>query len=172
MNEASSRSHALFSIAIESEVVKNGKLFFCRGKINIVDLAGSERVYKSRNSEDMMKEARSINLSLHYLEQVIITLKDARDQREARVSRRRRHSFSNSQQLKAGDLKSTSELSIPTAKEKDIVPVEKSKIHIPYRNSVLTSILRDSLGGNCRTSFLLTVSFEKNNFGESMSTCR
>ena len=49
---------------------------------------------------------------------------------------------------------------------------ETNPSFIPYRNSVLTSILRDSLGGNCRTCFLLTISDDIIHFGESISTCR
>jgi kinesin family protein 6/9 len=44
--------------------------------------------------------------------------------------------------------------------------------HVPFRNSMLTSVLRDSLGGNCRTSMVATCSAEKSNTGESISTCR
>lgn len=33
-------------------------------------------------------------------------------------------------------------------------------VHVPYRNSVMTSILRDSLGGNCRTTFIVTLNAE------------
>ena len=29
--------------------------------------------------------------------------------------------------------------------------------HVPYRNSMLTSVLRDSLGGNCKTVMVATV---------------
>lgn len=32
------------------------------------------------------------------------------------------------------------------------------KKHVPYRNSVLTRLLKDSLGGNCKTKFLLCIS--------------
>jgi kinesin family member 6/9 len=46
MNEASSRSHAIFTMIIESKGVKDGKTFFTSGKMNFVDLAGSERIYK------------------------------------------------------------------------------------------------------------------------------
>lgn len=185
MNDASSRSHAIFSIVIESEVLRDGKLFFCRGKLNIVDLAGSERIYKSRNSQGMIKEACSINLSLHYLEQVIISLKDAREQQDARPVQskggkskgRRRHSFTNLQQLKGGTPKSkTDDPSTPqiavAIKHRESLQASSSKTHIPYRNSVLTNILRDSLGGNCRTCFLLTASWDSVHFGESVATCR
>ena len=40
---------------------------------------------------------------------------------------------------------------------------EKSRSHIPYRNSVLTSVLRDSLGGNCLTTMIATMSADKRN---------
>ena len=45
-------------------------------------------------------------------------------------------------------------------------------MHIPYRNSVMTSILRDSLGGNCRTVFVATINSETDFLLESISTCR
>lgn len=40
-------------------------------KLHFVDLAGSERIKKSQLDGLVLKEAKSINLSLHYLEQVI-----------------------------------------------------------------------------------------------------
>lgn len=44
--------------------------------------------------------------------------------------------------------------------------------HVPYRNSLLTNILRDSLGGNCRTVFVATINPDPAFLGESLSTCR
>lgn len=32
--------------------------------------------------------------------------------------------------------------------------------HIPYRNSMMTSVLRDSLGGNCKTVMIATINAE------------
>lgn len=48
----------------------------------------------------------------------------------------------------------------------------KSVAHIPYRNSMMTMVLRDSLGGNCKTKMIATVSAEKEDIYESLSTCR
>ena len=39
-----------------------------------MDLAGSERVSKTRVVGTVLSEAKHINLSLHFLEQVIISL--------------------------------------------------------------------------------------------------
>ncbi len=47
-----------------------------RSKLNLVDLAGSERVAKSGLDGSVLREARHINLSLHYLEQVIVALQE------------------------------------------------------------------------------------------------
>ena len=49
---------------------------------------------------------------------------------------------------------------------------EKARRHVPYRNSLLTSVLRDSLGGNCKTTMIATMSAEERNVMESISTGR
>jgi kinesin family protein 6/9 len=46
------------------------------------------------------------------------------------------------------------------------------RTHIPYRNSMLTSVIRDSLGGNCKTSMIATINPEFEHTDESISTCR
>ena len=47
----------------------------------------------------------------------------------------------------------------------------KENMHIPYRNSMMTSVLRDSLGGNCKTIMIATISPEAQQTDESISTC-
>jgi len=48
----------------------------------------------------------------------------------------------------------------------------KGRLHIPYRNSMLTSVLRDSLGGNCKTVMVATMHPGLAHTDESISTCR
>uniref|UniRef100_A0A8D1K1V8 Kinesin-like protein n=1 Tax=Sus scrofa TaxID=9823 RepID=A0A8D1K1V8_PIG len=122
MNQASTRSHCIFTIHLSSK--EPGSATVRHAKLHLVDLAGSERVAKTGVGGQLLTEAKYINLSLHYLEQVIIAL------------------------------------------------AEKHRAHIPYRNSMMTSVLRDSLGGNCMTTMIATLSVEKRNIDESISTCR
>ncbi|RNF12665.1 putative kinesin [Trypanosoma rangeli] len=42
--------------------------------------------------------------------------------------------------------------------------------HVPFRNSVLTSALRDSLGGNCKTTLIACISPALESYTESLST--
>ena len=44
--------------------------------------------------------------------------------------------------------------------------------HIPYRDSKLTRILQESLGGNAKTSLIITCSPAKYNLDETLSTLR
>ncbi|CAG9317648.1 unnamed protein product [Blepharisma stoltei] len=125
MNMASSRSHCIFTIAFESrdhesEIIRTSKL-------HLVDLAGSERISKSHIEGKILEEAKHINLSLTYLEQVIIALHD---------------------------------------RQKD------TRTHIPYRNSLMTTILRDSLGGNCKTVLIATMNSDANQLEETLSTAK
>eukprot|EP00775_Hariotina_reticulata_P013682 gene13682-13804_t len=126
MNQASSRSHCIFTIMLEAR--RPGSDLVRRSKLNLVDLAGSERVAKTGVDGTILKEAKYINLSLHYLEQVIVALQE------------------RSMGLARG--------------------------HVPYRNSLMTLVLRDSLGGNCRTVMVATISGEVQSMEESISTCR
>ena len=74
----------------------------------------------------MQYEARSINLTLHYLERVITCL--------------------NSK-------------------------MRGENVVVPYRDSLLTLILRNSLGGNCKTKMIATISAKEKDVPETISTC-
>ncbi|SPQ95254.1 unnamed protein product (mitochondrion) [Plasmodiophora brassicae] len=126
MNDGSSRSHCIFMVQVESRSQRTGLIR--RSRLNLVDLAGSERVAKTQVDGKILTEARRINLSLHYLEQVIVALHE-----QAQGS---------------------------------------ARVHVPYRNSMITTILKDSLGGNCRTVMVATVNVEQAQVDESISTCR
>ena len=120
-NDASTRSHCLFMIQIESQ--KIGEDLRTLSKLHIVDLSGSEKPSKTELTGIRMTEALNINISLFYLEQVIIEIKN-----------------------KSG--------------------------YIPYRNSMMTMCLRDSLGGNCKTRMIANLSADFDDVLESLSTCR
>uniref|UniRef100_A0AAQ5YMU7 Kinesin motor domain-containing protein n=1 Tax=Amphiprion ocellaris TaxID=80972 RepID=A0AAQ5YMU7_AMPOC len=49
---------------------------------------------------------------------------------------------------------------------------KKKHIFIPYRDSVLTWLLKDSLGGNSMTTMIATISPADVNYGESLNTLR
>lgn len=111
----------------------------------------------------MIKEGKQINLSLHYLEQVIISLREQHKKQTSRKIQRANSSPPPSSLLDARYLMSHNGIPPPSS---------PSSYHIPYRNSLLTNILRDSLGGNCKSCFLLTVSMDSEYFEETISTLR
>ena len=119
MNNESSRSHAIISIYIENNLVKENKIK--KSVFHIIDLAGSERQNKTGTYGERVKEAGAINKSLLNLSIVI----------------------------------------------KNIINNQKQ---IPYRDSKLTHILRDSLGGNAKTSIIATISQLECNLEETVST--
>ncbi|KAL8446981.1 hypothetical protein Emed_004738 [Eimeria media] len=127
LNDCSTRSHCIFTIWVASQEYGSPKTR--RAKLHLVDLAGSERVKQSgiRPGDCAFQEACSINLTLHYLEQVILAL----------------------HQKAAGQV-----------------------THVPYRNSLMTSVLKDSLGGNCRTRMIATIALELHAIYETINTCK
>uniref|UniRef100_A0A9J7YJG8 Kinesin-like protein n=1 Tax=Cyprinus carpio carpio TaxID=630221 RepID=A0A9J7YJG8_CYPCA len=71
MNQASTRSHCIFTIHLCSKEL--GSAMVRCSKLHLVDLAGSERVGKTGVGGQILTEAKYINLSLHYLEQESIS---------------------------------------------------------------------------------------------------
>ncbi|XP_077633289.1 kinesin-like protein KIF15 isoform X1 [Crocuta crocuta] len=125
MNRESSRSHAVFTITIESMEKSNETVNIRTSLLNLVDLAGSER-QKDTHAEGMrLKEAGNINRSLSCLGQVITALVD-----------------------------------VGNGKQR----------HVCYRDSKLTFLLRDSLGGNAKTAVIANVHPGSRCFGETLST--
>uniref|UniRef100_A0A8C8EMY1 Kinesin motor domain-containing protein n=1 Tax=Oncorhynchus tshawytscha TaxID=74940 RepID=A0A8C8EMY1_ONCTS len=125
MNRESSRSHAVFTMTLESKETAKEVVNIRTSQLNLVDLAGSERQRDTHTEGSRLKEASSINRSLMCLGQVIMALVD--------------------------------------------VSNGKSR-HICYRDSKLTFLLRDSLGGNAKTYIIANVHPGSKCFGETLST--
>ncbi|XP_044087514.1 stAR-related lipid transfer protein 9 isoform X1 [Neovison vison] len=160
VHEASSRSHAIFTIYYTQAILENNLPSEIASKINLVDLAGSERADPSY-CKDRITEGANINKSLVTLGIVISTL--------AQNSQ----AFSSCQSLNSaasdgGDSGIPSSLSGTSSG----VGSSRRQSYIPYRDSVLTWLLKDSLGGNSKTIMVATVSPAHTCYSETMSTLR
>ena len=124
LNSMSSRSHAIFTIHIESrsKVAQSEKVI--TSKLHLVDLAGNERTKKTGATGITLREANYINRSLSFLEQVVVSSND------------------------------------------------KKRDHVPYRQSKLTNMLKNSIGGNCYTILIANVWPEAPHIEETISTLR
>ncbi|GAB1294857.1 Kinesin-like protein KIF15 [Apodemus speciosus] len=125
MNRESSRSHAVFTITVESMEKSSETVNIRTSLLNLVDLAGSERQKDTHAEGVRLKEAGNINRSLSCLGQVITALVD-----------------------------------VGNGKQR----------HVCYRDSKLTFLLRDSLGGNAKTAIIANVHPGSRCFGETLST--
>ncbi|KAH8046298.1 hypothetical protein JL722_13772 [Aureococcus anophagefferens] len=74
MNQASSRSHCMFTIFLEGRRAGSDRVL--RSKLHMVDLAGSERVHKTKSDGVTLREAQYINTSLFYLEMRVALVKN------------------------------------------------------------------------------------------------
>ncbi|KAL4454644.1 hypothetical protein ABPG74_021849 [Tetrahymena malaccensis] len=127
-NEASSRSHAILQISIESADRAEGlEKEIIVSKLSLVDLAGSERAWSNKSKVSKLEGAK-INQSLLTLGNCIQAL---------------------SEQSEKGPSKNN---------------------FIPYRGSKLTRLLKDSLGGNCRTVMIANISGSIISFEDTYNT--
>jgi hypothetical protein len=143
----SSRSHAIFTLTIlQSRKIPPKDKYSAAtvetkaGRINLVDLAGSER----GGFTDYVKESAKINTSLLALRRVIDTL----------VERQRILMEQVSAEISGIPIKGPPQQP-PT---------------VPYRDSVLTWLLSDSMGGNAMTTMVAALSPHEKNFNDTLAT--
>jgi len=154
MNKVSSRSHAILQITVKQvwskriknkmngETVENSHKI--KGVLTVVDLAGSESVSRTGSEGLNQVEAKEINKSISALGRVIESLSK------------------NSQYL---DMKGSN------GKTSDIKRNNfGSKVYVSYRDSRLTEILSECLGGNSKTYIIANVSPFAANCEETYST--
>ncbi|XP_006831951.1 PREDICTED: stAR-related lipid transfer protein 9 [Chrysochloris asiatica] len=160
VHEASSRSHAIFTIHYTQAILENNFPSEIASKINLVDLAGSERADPSY-CKDRITEGANINKSLVTLGIVISTLAQ-----NSQV-------FSSCQSLtSAASNGGDSEIPGSHSGTSSGGGPARRQSYIPYRDSVLTWLLKDSLGGNSKTIMVATVSPAHTSYSETMSTLR
>ena len=129
MNRESSRSHAVFTVTLESRrrAFPGAALQKRNATLHLVDLAGSERQKATEAGGARLKEASAINKSLSALGNVIKALVDVAEGKER---------------------------------------------HVPYRDSKLTYLLKDALGGRARCTLLACVSPAAGQMEETLSTLK
>ena len=118
-------------------------------------LQGSERLNTTGATGDRLKEATNINSSLSTLGEVIRKLSD---------KGRGKHNSAGNDALG----RSTP----PSGEQENSSGSGTALVHVPYRNSILTWILKDSLGGNSKTAIVATVSPSDTSYAESLNTLR
>jgi kinesin motor protein len=152
MNDTSSRSHAVFTIQLKQiqHSLTADETIERTARMRLVDLAGSERANKTEATGQRLVEGGKINKSLTTLGRVIAALADPRRQ------------TTNG----GGSGRNSPRTLTPRKGQGRTGPLEV----VPYRDSVLTWLLKDSLGGNSKTAMVACIS--PVDYDETLSTLR
>ena len=150
LNADSSRSHLIIALALECpRTGVSSKLF-------LVDLAGAEKVRRSGAAGSRLDEACGINKSLSALGNVVAALTAAEDAEKtaSAASAERNEAQGGSADAQGGSA------------------ARESRAHVPYRDSKLTRLLQEALGGDARATLVTCLSPSATDAAESLSTLR
>lgn len=156
MNTRSSRSHAIFTITLEQEK---------RIAIDTSENQGGEGDAEGEAEEDdEMEVEQADNLD----EEFDTYLRAKMHLVDLAGSERAKKSQLDKARMKEGIKINTSLLALGNV----ISALVDNKSHVPYRDSKLTKLLEDSLGGNSRTLMIACASPADYNYEESLNTLR
>lgn len=150
MNEGSSRSHAIFTVTIEQKIVKDVDE-------EVAAPAGKGGGAKAGGDEEKAQVTEEISSKFHFV--------------DLAGSERIKKTGATGQLLKEGISINKGLLCLGQVISA-LTDDARKKEHIPYRDSKLTRILQDSLGGNSRTTMIACVSPAESNYDESLSTVK
>ncbi|CAH8481887.1 unnamed protein product [Schistosoma haematobium] len=162
LNENSSRSHTVLVLSLTKRSTTKCLLGDIENVFNshitIVDLAGSERQTSTSTLSGRFIESCQINKSLFTLGKVITQLSQ-------NITYKRRA-------FPSPELRSVVQDTCPLLSVTPCRLVNKRRDFVSYRDSLLTWLLKDSLGGNAVTVMLATVSPCQTHYDETLSTLR
>ncbi|KAF7232168.1 hypothetical protein EG68_08892, partial [Paragonimus skrjabini miyazakii] len=162
-NERSSRAHTVLTLYLTRRAVAScsfGDMIesVYTSHLNVVDLAGSERQGSSTIIGDRLNESCKINKSLFALGRVISQLSRCLPNLPNTVP---------ASEPRPGDYRTKAvDFSTPNR------VTTKRPFYISYRDSLLTWLLKDSLGGNAMTTMLATISPSSLQYEETLATLR
>lgn len=158
-NAQSSRSHAVLQVTIRSSEITSGTHSRQRvAKLSLIDLAGSERAAVSKNRGQTLKEGANINRSL-------LALGNCINQLAARA----KQPVPSKDSCKSTTGKENITL---TKSINQTINLSATSSFVPYRDSKLTRLLKDSLGGRALTVMIANVSPSSINAEDSHNTLK
>jgi len=152
LNADSSRSHLIVGFRVETTTtaakpgIEPGTSR--SAKLFLVDLAGCEKATKSLATGERLDEAKGINRSLSALGNVVSALVE-----------RDRGAFGGNPP-------------VGSSSPDGGAGVQKQTSHVPYRDSKLTFLLQESLGGNARATLVVCLSPDVTDTAETISSLR
>jgi len=149
MNALSSRSHLVVTLELtttsSSDSNSEGALLagaeVLKSRLQLIDLAGSERVGRTEATGERLKEAQHINKSLSALGDVIAAL---------------------------GAAQAAGKKAAGVAASASANGSASTGAHIPYRNSKLTYLLSEALGGGSKVLMFVNASPAESSAAESI----
>ncbi|EAA18964.1 Drosophila melanogaster Klp31E gene product, partial [Plasmodium yoelii yoelii] len=185
MNDKSSRSHAIFTI----NLIQKKKVVVENGVTNEINVSGD--VKNGKNGKKVNQRINndikdSTNASLN--ERVMTTsesnnankIEENEKKEEIICSKLHFVDLAGSERAKRTEtkgnrLKEAININYGLLSLSNVIyglSSKKKVQHIPYRNSKLTRILQDSLGGNSKTIMIACISIEPSDFYETFSTVK
>lgn len=163
LNENSSRSHAIMQIQIDIKERGQGIQEQVKtAKFSIVDLAGAERGTGNNPKAIRQMEGAKINQSLLCLGNCIQALSQIADKNNE-------NAILQGAGMMLGYGSNANNLSVNGISGNNN-KIQQQQQFVPYRGSKLTRILKESIGGNCRTIMIATVSPAAGAYDETYST--
>ncbi|XP_071509041.1 kinesin-like protein KIF21A [Diadema antillarum] len=147
MNSQSSRSHAIFTLHIKQQ-----RLITMSN-----DAEGEEKVVEKATDGEAMHEFETLTAKFHFV--------------DLAGSERLKRTGATGDRAKEGISINCGLLALGNVISALGDPAKKSS-HVPYRDSKLTRLLQDSLGGNSRTLMIACVSPSDPDFMETLNTLR